>query len=84
LHLCKKASATHAIFGLDLESFGKMRYNLLGNADHWFPGEQAIDVEKLDWSVLKENPFADQIPEILAQAHQVFYEKPAKRLSEGG
>ena len=59
-----------------------MRYNLLGNADHWFPGEPAVDAIKQDWSCLSASPFAQCIPEILAEAHQHFHEAPAKRLSE--
>jgi predicted aldo/keto reductase-like oxidoreductase len=69
--------------GLDLLEFAKMRYNLLGNADHWFPGKQAPDVEKHDWSCLSSSPFAERIPGILKESHALFHvDSEAKRLSE--
>ncbi len=69
--------------GLDLLEFAKMRYNLLGHADHWFPGQQAPDVEKHDWSCLSASPFAERIPDILKESHALFHvDSEAKRLSE--
>jgi predicted aldo/keto reductase-like oxidoreductase len=68
---------------LELTDWAKFRYNMLGNADHWFPGEH---VEKLDWSrlneVIRRSPFADRLAGILREAHDLFHDAPVKRLSQ--
>lgn len=72
--------------GWDMNEYGKMRFNLLGNAGHWFPGakpEVLHDLGEDEWSrALGTSPYADQIPDHLRQAVATLGGEEAKRLSE--
>ena len=67
----------------DMIDYGKMRYNLLGNAGHWFPGKNAEGVEKIDLSqCLVNSPNKDKIPQLLAETHQLLKAETVLRLSK--
>lgn len=67
----------------DMIDYAKMRYNLLGNASHWFPGNKAERVHQLDLRrCLSSSPHADKIPEFLADAHRLLGGETVSRLSQ--
>lgn len=67
----------------DMVEYGKMRYGLLGNGGHWFPGKkaEALDVEAVKATVAG-HPFAGVIPERIQQAHEMLKGEEKKRLQE--
>jgi predicted aldo/keto reductase-like oxidoreductase len=68
---------------LDLIEWGKMRYNLMGNAGHWFPGSNAAAFDPAEIrTALNGHPFADRIPSLLTEAHEMLHGEKLKRLSE--
>ena len=73
----------HFARALDLVEWGKMRYNLMGNAGHWFPGVNAAKFnEKKIFLACGKSPFAERIPGILAEAHDLLHGEQQKRLSQ--
>ena len=67
----------------DLTEYAKTRYNLLGNGGHWFPGNKAEHISKLDLArSLAQSPHADKIPALLEDAHKLLASEGVKRLSQ--
>jgi predicted aldo/keto reductase-like oxidoreductase len=68
---------------LDMVEFAKMRYNLLGNADHWFPGRNTGEMDAAAIvRAVQTSPFADRIPDVLREAHALLWDRPVERLSK--
>ena len=68
----------------DLQKYAKMRYNLMGNAEHWFPGCKPQTFPEIDRQTLRRSldasPYADRIMDILEEAHDLMAADEAKRL----
>ena len=61
----------------DMQAYGKLRYNLLGNGGHWFPGFNAATFDEVAIRTI-----AEQLPNILRGAHERFGDAPRKRLQQ--
>lgn len=76
----------HLAVGWGMETYGKMRYNLLGNGGHWFPGSPVTRDTTLNLDavteVIKGLPYADQIPALLAEGQSLLAGDPVKRQSQ--
>lgn len=71
------------VLAYDLVDFAKMRYNLLGNGGHWFPGQKADKLSEFDLrECLKNSPYRDKIPQFLAEAEAMLGGEEVKRLSQ--
>jgi predicted aldo/keto reductase-like oxidoreductase len=67
----------------DLVEYGKMRYNLLGNGGHWFPGRNAVNLKEVDLTkCLARSPHREIIPQLLAETHELLGASEVKRLSQ--
>lgn len=65
-----------------MREYAELRYGLLGNGGHWFPGKKAANVDGIEWeSVLRDSPFASLIPDRLKEAHRLYGKKENQRLS---
>lgn len=66
----------------DMRTYGKLRYNLLGNGGHWFPG---VNAAEFDEKAIVEIGLKAGIPDlcgILRDAHDRFDDAPRKRLQQ--
>ena len=67
----------------DMVEYAQSRYNLLGGASHWFPGNKADNLSSFDLSEsLKNSPHSQTIPERLARIHEKIGGENVKRLSQ--
>ena len=67
----------------DMTEYGTMRYNLLENGGHWFPGSKATDLHNFDLSAcLAQSPHAAKIPDLLSETDKLLGGAAVKRLSQ--
>lgn len=67
----------------DMFEYGQMRYNLLGNGGHWFPGNNAGGMDDgAIAAVLGAELPKELIIDVLKETHKLLYKEPVKRDSE--
>jgi len=66
----------------DMQTYGKLRYNLLGNGGHWFPGLNASEFDDSAIKAIGERAGLPQLVDILTKAHERFGDVPRKRLQQ--
>lgn len=74
----------------EMVEYGRMRYNLLGNAGHWFPGQNVDKLEEDDnesklREMLGDHPAgADTVIDLLYETRDMLKGEEVQRLSQGG
>lgn len=67
----------------DMVEYAKMRYNLLGNGGHWFPGAKADKIQQLNLQqCLADSPHREKIPALLVEADRLLGGEAVQRLSQ--
>lgn len=66
----------------DMQAYGKLRYNLLGNGDHWFPGVNAAEFDEKGIADIGMKAGISDLCTILREAHMRFSDAPRKRLQQ--
>ncbi len=73
----------HLVQAYDLLDYAKARYNMLGNASHWFPGEKVNKARPQQLRrCLAHHPHSERILAFLEEAHQLLIDTPVQRLSQ--
>ncbi|WP_432800392.1 aldo/keto reductase [Poriferisphaera sp. WC338] len=77
----------HLALGWDMTEYGKMRFNLLGNGGHWFPGgkpQETLDKTSADRlrAAVPDHPQADKLYELAVHATELLGGEEVKRQSE--
>lgn len=66
----------------DMQAYGKLRYNLLGNGGHWFPGVNAAEFDEVAIEAAGIMAGIPEIAALLREAHDRFGDAPRKRLQQ--
>ena len=66
----------------DMQAYGKLRYNLLGNGGHWFPGINAAEFDEAAIGEIGRKAGYPSLVNFLHEAHDRFGDTPRKRLQQ--
>ncbi|UFP96000.1 aldo/keto reductase [Gloeobacter morelensis] len=79
IHIPEVLRLRNLAVGFEMDDFARYRYNMFGNAGHWFPGTKANSCTECG-DCLPRCPVGLDIPALLGQTHQMLHQGERKRL----